>query len=368
MNNKFIGGLFIILGSCIGGGILGLPITGLKLGVGVSLLLLAATGFLTLLCSLYILEVTLHFPLNENHYGTMTKNLLGQWGKISTGIVYLLYMLFMNAAYMSGGASALERTIINPMIGFFPHWAATLLFVVPLTSVVFFGAKTVDYVIRFFFSIKGVFLFLAFVFLLSFVQGKGLITLPQANTSFLEPSLVFLNAFAFAYIIPSVVNYVGFKPRQLKKIIILGTLLPFFLYSLWIIATVGVLIPFKNQYPLQGVGEIGQALINVTQSKWVVLGIRGFLNITITTGFLGLNLGLFDFITDLFKIPNKTIGKVQTACIALLPALFYTILFPNGFIWAYSFATYFLIYLFGILPIIMVYKLRNVMDITTERH
>jgi amino acid permease len=97
----------------------------------------------------------------------------------------------------------------------------------------------------------------------------------------------------------------------------------------------------------------------MVSNKWVKYCIHGFTNISITTAFLGVSLGLFDFLADGFKRPNTRFGRFQTICLTLAPPLLVNILYPDSFLAAFGYSGIFVAILFLILPVIMVYRLRK---------
>ncbi len=56
------------------------------------------------------------------------------------------------------------------------------------------------------------------------------------------------------------------------------------------------------------------------------------------TSFLGVALGLFDFLTDLLKIDNSIAGRSKIALLTFVPPMIGGVLFPNGFIYAIGYA------------------------------
>jgi len=63
-----------------------------------------------------------------------------------------------------------------------------------------------------------------------------------------------------------------------------------------------------------------------------------FANFAVATSFLGVALGLFDFLTDLLKLDNTLSGRSKTALVTFVPPMIGGILFPNGFIYAIGYA------------------------------
>jgi len=118
-----------------------------------------------------------------------------------------------------------------------------------------------------------------------------------------------------------------------------------------------------NSFSIIGysVGEFLRVLTSIISNKWVKVCIHGFANISMTTAFLGVSLGLFDFLADGFKRSNTRWGRLQTAGLTFLPPMLLNLLFPSAsnFIKAFNYSGIFVAILFLILPPIIVYRLRK---------
>ncbi|HLB57498.1 MAG TPA: aromatic amino acid transport family protein, partial [Gammaproteobacteria bacterium] len=97
----------------------------------------------------------------------------------------------------------------------------------------------------------------------------------------------------------------------------------------------------------------------ITQNKWTIAFINGFSNIALTTSFLGVSLGLFDFLADGFKRANTRIHRTQTALLTFIPPFLFALIYPHGFVMALGYAAIFVAILEVILPPLMVWKLRQ---------
>ena len=84
-----------------------------------------------------------------------------------------------------------------------------------------------------------------------------------------------------------------------------------------------------------------------------------FSNFAIITSFLGVGLGLFDFIADKFSFADTKKGRLKSACITFLPSGILSFFFPNGFIVAIGFAGLVCILGLFIAPFLMVQKTRS---------
>jgi tyrosine-specific transport protein len=178
---------------------------------------------------------------------------------------------------------------------------------------------------------------------------------------------VFLHIFNYHFVIPSLRMYAGDKANILKWIIVCGTVMSLIFYMLWAIATLGT-VPTTGLNSFESLSQLGhavdtpdfiKAITTIINNKWATTCINGFYNISMTTSFLGVSLGLFDFLADGFKRANTHSGRLQTAGMTFLPPVIFALFFPSGFIMALNYSSCFIAILCIILPALMVYRLRK---------
>ena len=91
MKSKLFGGILLIAGTCIGGGMLGLPIATAKGGLLASSLLFIGCWMLMSFTALLTLEVNLCFPKNSNVI-SMARATLGKSAEVLCWTVYLFFL------------------------------------------------------------------------------------------------------------------------------------------------------------------------------------------------------------------------------------------------------------------------------------
>lgn len=246
-------------------------------------------------------------------------------------------------------------------------WVNALLFVLILGGAVFWSTRVVDYLNRGLISIKGGLLILALALLMPHIDFTNIISGQLSNQALFLGGIapIFLCSFGFHTVIPSIRNYLGSDPRVLKKIIVSGTVVTLVIYIFWLLAALGV-VPLKGSHGFTELavakGSVGEFIKNIcvlVDNHWVTIGINGFANIAMTTSFLGVTLGLFDFLADGLRRPNTRSGRLQTALLTFIPPLIFALFFPRGFIMALGYAAIFVAVLEVLLPALMVYKLRQ---------
>src|SRR5579872_4381612 len=99
MKLKLLGGIFLVAGTCIGGGMLGLPIVTAECGLTNSIILFGICWALMTYSAFTTLEVALKFPLHTNLI-TMAKETLGKYGEIGCWTIYLFFLYALVSAYI----------------------------------------------------------------------------------------------------------------------------------------------------------------------------------------------------------------------------------------------------------------------------
>lgn len=367
---KFIGCVMIVIGALIGSGIVTLPLIIAGPGFIWSVVAMFATWIALTITGLLVLEMSLALPANACTFSSMAEKTLGIPGRIVTWISYLLLLYLTIAGYLTAESSLLAM-LLEPILNgaIVPHWVFALVFALVLGVAVYWSTATVDKVNRGLFSLKGLLLITTIMLIIPNVDINKLISgqnLEQAKY-LLVASPIILLIFNFQFVIPSLRMYVGDKPKELKSIIITGTTCALIIYLLWTAATLGT-VPQTGDNSFTSLAHLGhpaspgdfaKIIITILNNKWIAASIRGFINITMTTAFLGVSLGLFDFLADGLKRKNTRFGRLQTAGLTFIPPFLYAFFCPFGFMTAMNFSACFVTTLCMIIPALMVYRLRK---------
>jgi tyrosine-specific transport protein len=360
--NTSIGAMLIVAGTTIGAGMLALPMATASLGLWCTLalmlfwwgMMLYGAMLMVRLCRLYGQPASL--PLLFRHFGPKPVEKI-----LAVVLCFLFYALI--AAYLTGGASVLY--IFLPETVRMHVSVSSLILAIAFLFGFLISLPRVwsDATNRLMVSIKLVAFVAMMVFLWPSIQGQNLL---ESHISFTKQSpfwialpIVF-TSFGFHGSIPSILKYVGLKSRSTLPILLWGSLLPCFLYLLWIAATVGV-IPHTGEHSFASVREQGQdigilldILSHISGSSSLLWTSSIFSLLAITTSLLGVGMGLHDFFQERFSGENTNLKSVlATFSIPLLFALFY----PKGFIMALGLAAIALALLAIIFPAFLCLKL-----------
>lgn len=373
--NAFIGSILIITGTCIGAGMLAIPLITAACGFSIAIVLLILVWLLMSATAFLILEVNLNYKTGTNMQ-SMAKHTLGKTGRLINWVSYLLLLYALTAAYISGGSDILDHSLEHVGI-YIPTFLSSLLFLLVLGGFVYAGTAAVDNLNKFLISIK----FLAFFGLCGFIffaiKTKNLlIDSPDLNYIWISFPIL-ITAFGFHTVIPSIRSYLepkssknkevskSFK-KQLYIVIAIGAFIPLLIYVLWEIIALGV-IPLFGQYSFASIAHSGNnvnGLIKMFHDQlhapMVTTMTSIFTSVAVTTSFLGVTLGLYHFNQDTYKLKTKVHHhRILAFVITFLPPWLFAIFYPNGFLMALGFAGIFVAILLISLPAVMVWKIRS---------
>lgn len=360
--NRQIGAILMIIGTEVGAGILALPILVAHFGFLVGFILLVAIWLIMTYTTFVICEINLAMPEGSS-FGGMANNLLGRVGRSIVWFCFLLILYPILVAYISASGSAFNEIL------HISDKNASILFVAILGIFVFGGTSRVDFLNRILLGVKlGLLIFIC-ITLVPHASESFLLSIEKIQIKFLVLAMpVYITAFVGHIIIPTIRVYLHSDTKVLKRVIWIGTIIPFFLYLIWLVAIMGNIPPvgknsFVNLIALGDKANVGDILhllkLNLNES-YFVKPVLIFASISVSTSFLSVSTSLKDFLIDGFKL-NKYNKIVRFAIILLLvfilPTLV-TVTFLDLFIRALSFVGLSCTILLIIMPIIMVFKLK----------
>ncbi len=361
---SLLGGAMIIAGTTVGAGMFSLPVVGAGMWFGYSMLMLVGIWFCMLVSGLMLLETNLHFEPGSS-FDTLTKTTLGQFWRIVNGLSIAFVLYILTYAYISGGSSIVNHSLEGIGISL-PQSVAGLVFAAVLATIVVISTKAVDRITTIMLGGMIITFFLAVGNLLIDVDTTKLFV-PDGDTSYapyLLAALPFgLASFGYHGNVPSLVKYYGNQPKTIIKALFIGTFIALVIYSCWLVATMGN-IP-RSQFVdiiAQGgnMGVLVGALSEVIASSWLNTMLTLFANLAVASSFLGVTLGLFDYLADLFGFDESRQGRLKTAAVTFIPPTILGILFPNGFLIAIGFAALAATIWAAIVPAMMAYKSRKI--------
>lgn len=328
---SLIGGACIIASVCVGAGMLGLPSAGAGAWTVWSILAITLTMIVMTVSGWMLLESFKHYDLKVS-FNTVTKDMLGDKINMFNNLaVYFVGGILLYAYITSSGLILQDTLNLDSKI-------ASILFVLIFSAFVWHSTRAVDRIS----VVLILFMVLSFVFGVSGLAIKVdmsvLFDTINAEANYAPYALamlpVALTSFGYHHSVASMRAYYGEETRA-KYAILIGTVIALSLYFLWLFSIYGNL-PRSQFGPIieQGgnVDALLTALGSVIESEKVANAINTFSMAAILSSFIGVGLGVFDYLADLFKFEDTKQGRAKTWLVTFLPPLVLSLLFPFGFV------------------------------------
>ncbi|MDI7418828.1 tyrosine transporter TyrP [Cronobacter turicensis] len=361
MKNRTLGSIFIVAGTTIGAGMLAMPLAAAGVGFGVTALLLFLLWAVMCYTALLLVEVYQHHPASTG-LGTLALHYLGKPGQWLAGFSMLFLMYALTAAYISGAGELLASSLSQWLDMRIAPATGVLAFTLVGGLIVSIGTHSVDMVNRLLFTAKTVFLVVMLAMMMPHIHQVNLLTLPVEKGLALSALPVIFTSFGFHGSVPSVVSYMKGDVRKLKLVFITGSAIPLVAYLFWQLATLGA-IPSDTFMGLlanhAGLNGLLQAVRDVVASPHVELAVHLFADLALATSFLGVSLGLFDYLADMFKCRRTVAGRAQSGLMTFVPPLAFALFYPQGFVMALGYAGVALAVLALLLPALLAWQSRK---------
>lgn len=357
MHSRFIGGVLLIVGTSIGAGMLALPVANAATGFWQSSLFLLLCWAVMTLGAFFILEANLYLP-PKKHMVSMAQATLGPYGLLAAWLSYLFLLYTLLSAYISGGADVLNSLLTKAGLPL-PEWQASTLFTLLFGFIVYGGIHLVDYANRGLMFGKLVVYCILVVLIAPHIEYKHL---SSGNMSYITSSVMILfTSFGFAIIVPNLRDYFNDDVKVLKRVILVGSLIPLICYLAWDAVIIGSLPSEGNEglISLMHNPHTTSSLANLLSQKINNSIINALFNfftsICMLTAFLGVSLCLFSFLADGLKWDDKGLRGFGLFLLTFVPPLLIVIYYPGAYIYALSYAGIFCIILLLLLPALMCY-------------
>lgn len=360
---KVISGSFLIAGTTIGAGMLGIPLYTATAGFWPSVAVTFLVWLFMFCTGLLYLEVTLWLPSGGNII-SMCRKFMGKQGQLFSGIMFaFLYYALMVAYFAAGGIftgeilSALFQTPITKI------WSY-ILFGLVFGTIVGIGPKVLDRV-NILLTV-GLVISLAWLLGLSsgIVEEKRLLTFAWGSAPLAAP--VLFSAFGFHNVVPPLTHYLKRDVKTLRLSILIGSLIPLVIYILWQWVIIGGIDPAIIQ---KSTGSpITSALSSLAQNPMIPKMGNAFSFFAVITSTLGVAFSLVDFLGDGFSVKRVGMSRAFLTLITFIPPLIITAINPHIFDTALGVAGGFgEAYLNGLMPVALVWIGRYVHK-TREPH
>ncbi|CDU15729.1 Tyrosine-specific transport protein [Vibrio coralliirubri] len=359
MNIKMMGSSLIIAGTALGAGMLAIPMVLAQFGLLYGTLLMVLICFGTTYAALLLLEATIKagggLGLNS-----IARKTLGKQGQLLTnGLLYALLICLL-MAYILGAGDLLSKLLSN----FGVEITATtsqIVFTLLAGAVVASGTGVIDKLNRALFFVMLASLFATMAFLAPSMTQENLMQVTSHDhVDLIKTSAILFTSFGFMVVIPTLVSYNHeATDKQLRNMVIIGSLIPLVCYLCWLFAVVGNLSEeqfrsFENVSDLMAAFE--------AQSPWVGNVLSTFTGLALLTSFFGVAMALFNQNKDMFN-QNTAV----TYCISFILPLAGSLLAADKFLQVLNYAGIILVFLAVFVPLVMVHKQRF-MKVAEDRY
>lgn len=332
----FIHVAFLVAGTCVGGGMLAQPAQVAHNGLVPSLLLIALCALFMGLTALLILEAASRLPA-ESHLPTLASTYLSWPGKWIGSSLYLFIAYATLIAYVSASSDLIvSSSAIFKGMPQLSGYSSTIVCCLVASAILFAGHRLT--------AILNTTSFFGLLFIFVAIVGAGCFQmeterLNRASFVHIDHAIgLFLAAFSFQMIVPSLRQYSN-DYNLLKRAILFGVGLTALLYAIWLTFVFG-LIPVEGTLGLQEIAQkelpITVALMNIfPHNAALSLMIALFTLLALVTSFIGISLGLYDFLEDILKLQEKAFYPFARRCLLvaliMVPTLYFSLRFEHLF-------------------------------------
>ncbi len=350
MNTKLLGSALIISGTALGAGMLAIPMVLAQFGLFYGTLLMLLIWFGTTYSALILLEATVKsgggLGLNS-----IARKTLGKGGQLVSNALLYALLICLLMAYILGAADLLAKgaNSIGMELSFVQ---SQILFTLVMGAVVACGTGVIDKLNRALFLVMIASLLVTLFVLIPESSAANLTQVSNHDhLGLIQTSAVLFTSFGFMVVIPSLVSYNdGATDKQLRNMVIIGSVIPLFCYLCWLFAVVGNLAPEQ----LREFASVSELIAGFEHdAPWIGSVLSVFTGLALLTSFFGVAMSLFHQNSDAFN-QNRLITYVITFVLPLVGA----VLAADQFLSVLAYAGIILVFLAVFVPMAMVYKLR----------
>lgn len=352
---KQFGSIYLILGTCIAAGMLGLPIVTAEYHFTLTSIMLVSSWLLMTAGAWCLLQVNMKMPAGAN-FISMAQQTLGKPAKYITWFVYLMQLYSLICAYLAASGDLLQ-TLFADVHAIIPRWLATTLATLLLGSIVYHGIRAIDITNRFLMTAKFI---ICFLLIGSVIPYSHVHALSSGNWNVnVSAWLVVITSFGYGNILPSIRDYLQNDRKKIMRVFYISSVIPPVLYFIWICTIQGALshnaLSAMNNSPNTN-SLLMSAIITLTHHLFLkTIGVI-FISICSVTGFLSVSISLMDTLRDGLSTRNHGAQKMGIALLTFLPPMFIVIFDPAIFIYALAYAGICCLYMLVIQPMMMYWK------------
>lgn len=319
---------FLVAGTCVGGGMLALPVATCITGFYPSILTMGLCWLAMTASGLLLVEVSLALGGNV-HIITMNRKLLGPVAKAISWLLYLFISYASLIAYTAGAGAMTESVALNQFDVVLGKSVACTIFGTFFGLIVLLGNRYVGRV--------NTMLFLGAVAAYVGLVGSSVMSVDTTRLQSSDISSAYLaiplllTAFSFQTMVPSLGPYLNGHGPSLRLCVCLGSTIAFVIYLLWQLLVLGV-VPLEGTHGLYEAMRSGvpatEPLAHHVGNAWIGRLADAFAFFALVTSFLGIALGLYDFLEDGLRVKNR----VLLGLLVIAPTIFFAITYERVFL------------------------------------
>ena len=274
----------ILIGATIGAGIFGLPYVAAKAGLLNTVIMTVVLALAVLFLNLYIGEITLRTK-DRHELSGYVGMYWGKFGKTFMTLAVGIWVLGALTAYTLGVGAALHAIFPTVLASTF-----SMIFYLLMSTLLFFGLRTV--------AKSELILGSLMLFFILTILGWSSSNISPDYLSFgaltigglFFPVGVILFAMMSEVVIPELKPILN-NPKKLKKVIIIGTLVPAVIYLLFAVIVTGV-VGLEHFEALSPNDRVATVPLGQTLGRGMSVFANIFAVLAMSTSFLALGLGL----------------------------------------------------------------------------
>lgn len=371
-----IGAILLVAGTCLGSGMIALPMVLVQVGLIPSIICMFVMWAFIYASALVNLELGLHFQ--KEYKGQDVLGTLGNLGKHFSGrkaqILGILSLGLLSysllGVYIYGGTSIIQE-LLTFTLGIKVSFSMLAIGVSLLFGMIFlFPMTIIDYINRFLFISLVLVVEILILGIWKTIDFNSVSQFPLFNPigNELKPWIVLMpvvmTSFGFQVIFHTLIQMCKGNAKELKKVILIGTLIPVFVYLFWTCGVQTIIfqknISFYNKM-MAGKVDVGGLIRELSRIKgnYTVQLLVWWTSIfAIATSFIGVGLGLYHAIVLWMPLKNG-LGRFSSSIVTVLPPLILTLCIPNAFISVLGFAGMILCIIAILLPGYLFTKLKK---------
>ncbi|MBS0654979.1 MAG: amino acid permease, partial [Verrucomicrobia bacterium] len=362
------GAILLVAGTCIGSGMIALPMVLAKLGLLPSVLLMLSIWFIMYYTSLVNVELNLQAGRGLS-LGALGRLFSGKVAEALGTVSLKLLSYSLLAVFIYGGSSIVQQ-LLSTMQCDYSFTQIASCYTLATVLILLLPIKFIDYFNRMLFiGLVAVVLLLVVGLTLS-IEWSNLPLVSRQYTdlaSWAAVVPVVFTSFGFQVIFHTLTNYCGKDPKVLKSAFFWGSLIPAVVYILWTCSTLSAVhhdSPAFYSQMIEGkaeVGELIQVLSGITQWESLQVLVWAISLLAIATSVLGVGAGLCESLRVMLpkSISGQNARSLLAALITVLPAYAVVMCVPNAFIAVLGFAGMILAVIAVLLPVYLLSKLKT---------